>query len=45
MNSRLWFGCPKCFLAVHSKGEYERHYETSHPGRVVEGAAMIESMG
>jgi len=45
MNSKLWFGCPKCFLALCSKGEYEQHYESDHPGCVVEGAGMIETKG
>ncbi len=45
MNNKLWFGCPKCFLAFYSKGEYERHYESDHPGRVHEDAGLIESKG
>jgi len=45
MNSKLWVGCPKCFLAFYSRGEYERHCESDHPGRVVEGAGLIETRG
>lgn len=45
MSDKLWFGCPKCFLAFYSKGEYEHHYESDHPGRVLEGASLIESKG
>jgi hypothetical protein len=26
MNNKLWFGCPKCFLAFYTKGEYEHHH-------------------
>ena len=43
MSGKLWFGCPKCFLAFYTKGEYERHYESDHPGRVLEGASLMES--
>ena len=45
MNNKLWFGCPKCFLAFYSKGEYERHYETEHPGLQLKGADLIETRG
>jgi hypothetical protein len=45
MNEKLWFGCPKCFLAFYDKGEYERHYESDHLGAEVRGADLIESKG
>jgi uncharacterized C2H2 Zn-finger protein len=45
MNNKLWFGCPKCFLAFYSKGEYGRHYERDHPERELKGADLIETKG
>jgi uncharacterized C2H2 Zn-finger protein len=44
-NSKLWFGCPKCFLAFYSTDEYERHYARDHPGRGLKGADLLESKG
>jgi hypothetical protein len=43
MNSKLWFGCPKCFPAFYRKGEYECHYEIYHPGKQPKGADPIET--
>lgn len=43
MNNKLWFGCPNCYLAFYSKGEYERHYESDHAGRGFKGADLIET--
>lgn len=45
MNSKLWFGCPQCFLAFYSKSEYEWHCESDHPGRVFEGAGLLKTRG
>jgi hypothetical protein len=45
MSNRLWFGCPKCFLAFYSKGEYVRHYESVHPGPELKDAELIETKG
>lgn len=44
MSDKLWFGCPKCFLAFYSRSEYDRHYETDHPG-ARKDAVMIKSNG
>ena len=45
MNNKLWFACPKCFLAFYSNGEYDKHYESDHPGRGLNSADLIESKG
>ncbi|HXV45571.1 MAG TPA: hypothetical protein VD736_02750 [Nitrososphaera sp.] len=45
MNNKMWFGCPKCFLAFYSKGEYEHHYESDHRGRELNGADLMETKG
>ena len=45
MNNKLWFGCPKCFLAFYRKGEYGQHYESDHPGLGLMDADLIESKG
>jgi hypothetical protein len=44
MNNKLWFVCPKCFLAFYSKGECEHHCESYHPGLEFK-SDLIESKG
>jgi hypothetical protein len=45
MSDKMWFGCPKCFLAFYSKVEYKHHYEGDHPGRRLEAADLLETRG
>ncbi len=44
-NNKLWFGCPKCFLAFYSKNEYEHHYKSEHPKSELRDAELAESKG
>jgi hypothetical protein len=45
MSEKLWFACPKCYLAFYNKGEYERHYGSNHVGGKAKVAELVESKG